>query len=101
MKIRITAIRKASYPDLMAKYENPIEHTCDVTEGQEWISIDGHCPEGMCPSAWGSMKEYVEALARGYYGIREVRKIEAVGLDIAGADPEGIMGALYFSERAL
>ena len=47
MKIRITAIRKASYPDLMAKYENPIEHTCDVLEGQEWISIDGRCPEGM------------------------------------------------------
>ena len=65
MKIRITAIRKASYPDLMAKYENPIEHACDVQEGQEWISIDGKCPEGMCPSAWDSMKEFVEALARG------------------------------------
>ena len=65
MKIRITAVRKASYPDLMAKYENPIEHTCDVLEGQEWISIDGQCPEGMCPSAWGSMREFVEALARG------------------------------------
>ena len=65
MRIRITAVRKASYPDLMAKYENPIEHTCDVLEGQEWISIDGRCPEGMCPSAWGSMKEFVEALARG------------------------------------
>lgn len=33
-KVRITAIRKASYPDLMAKYENPIEHSCDVLEGQ-------------------------------------------------------------------
>ncbi len=33
MKIRITAVRKASYPDLMAKYGNPIEHTCDVQEG--------------------------------------------------------------------
>ena len=65
MKIRITAVRKASYPDLMAKYENPIEHTCDVLEGQEWISVDGKCPEGMCPSAWGSMREFVEALARG------------------------------------
>jgi len=31
-KVRITAIRKASYPDLMAKYENPIEHTCDVVD---------------------------------------------------------------------
>ena len=65
MKIRITAIRKASYPDLMAKYENPIEHACDVQEGHEWISIDGKCPEGMCPSAWESMREFVEALARG------------------------------------
>ena len=37
MKIRITAIRKASYPNLMAKYENPIEHACDVQEGQEWM----------------------------------------------------------------
>lgn len=24
-KVKITAIRKASYPDLSAKYENPIE----------------------------------------------------------------------------
>ena len=33
-KVRITAIRQTIYPDLMAKYENPIEHTCDVREGQ-------------------------------------------------------------------
>ena len=65
MKIRITAIRKASYQDLMAKYENPVDHACDVLEGQEWISVDGRCPEGMCPSAWNSMREFVEALARG------------------------------------
>ena len=32
-KVRITAIRKASYPDLMEKYENPIEHACNVEEG--------------------------------------------------------------------
>ena len=64
-KIRITAIRKASYPDLMAQYENPIEHACDVQEGQQWISVDGKCPEGMCPEAWKSMREFVAALARG------------------------------------
>ena len=64
-KVRITAIRKASYPDLMAKYENPIEHACDVVEGQQWISVDGKCPEGMCPEAWKSMREFAEALARG------------------------------------
>ena len=36
-QVRITAIRKASYPDLMAKYENPIEHACDVEEGMVWF----------------------------------------------------------------
>ena len=34
---------------------------------------------------------YVKALANGYYGIRDVRKIEAVGLDIYGADVDAIM----------
>ncbi|MBR5699070.1 MAG: TIGR04076 family protein [Prevotella sp.] len=64
-KVRITALRQTVYPDLMAKYENPIEHTCDVTEGQQWVSVDGQCPKGMCPAAWYSMREYVESLARG------------------------------------
>ena len=34
---------------------------------------------------------YVKALAQGYYGIQDVRKIEAVGLDIYGADVDAIM----------
>ena len=36
---------------------------------------------------------YVKALAQNYYGIPEVRKIEAVGLDIDGADVNAIMAA--------
>ena len=36
---------------------------------------------------------YVKALAQNYYGIQDVRLIQAVGLDIAGADVEAIMGA--------
>ena len=64
-KVRITAMRQTVYPDLMAMYENPIDHACDVKEGQQWTSVDGRMPEGMCPSAWGSMREFVEALARG------------------------------------
>ena len=31
---------------------------------------------------------YVRALAQGYYGIRDVKLIQAVGLDIEGADAE-------------
>ncbi len=34
---------------------------------------------------------YVKALAQNFYGIQDVRKIEAVGLDIAGANVNMIM----------
>ena len=64
-RIKITAIRQTVYPDLMEKYENPIEHACEVHEGQVWISIDGQQPEGLCDEAWLTMQRFVEALARG------------------------------------
>lgn len=64
-KIRITAVRKTEYHDLMAEYENPIEHACDVVIGQQWISIGGQRPEDFCPSAWDSVRAFVESLARG------------------------------------
>ena len=64
-KVRITAIRQIQYADLMAKYESPIQHTCDVKTGQSWISIDGQRPEGLCDSAWESMEYFVRELANG------------------------------------
>ena len=64
-KVRIKAIRQTVYTDLMKEYENPIQHTCDVRMGQEWISENGECPVGMCPSAWESMRPFVESLSRG------------------------------------
>ena len=63
--VKITVIRKADYKDLQARYENPIEHTCDVREGQTWVSREGQKPEGLCDSAWESMRPFVEALSRG------------------------------------
>ena len=63
--IRITAIRKANYTDLQEQYENPIEHTCDIMEGQTWVSVGGKIPDGMCQSAWESMQWFVEQLAAG------------------------------------
>ena len=36
---------------------------------------------------------YVKALAQNYFGIRDVRKIKADGLDIVGADVNAIMAA--------
>ena len=64
-KVKITAIRKACYPDLMEKYENPIEHTCDVQEGMTWICENGEKPEGFCDSAWDSVAPFVIPLSQG------------------------------------
>ena len=36
-RVRITAMRQTVYRDLMARYENPIEHTCDIAVGQTFI----------------------------------------------------------------
>lgn len=63
--VKITAVRKTCYPDLMEKYENPIAHTCNVAERQVWISENGEKPDGFCNSAWESMAYFVGTLARG------------------------------------
>ena len=65
LNVRITAIRQNVYNDLIAQYENPIEHACDIRKGQQWISVNGKYPEGLCPSAWESMRPFVESLAQG------------------------------------
>jgi len=63
--VRITAVRQTVYDDLMAQYENPIEHACDVSMGQQWLSTDAQRPADLCPSAWEVMRPFVESLARG------------------------------------
>lgn len=64
-KCRITVMRKADYKDLSDKYENPIEHACDLHEGQVFISNGWERPEGMCQSAWDSMSAFVMTLSHG------------------------------------
>ena len=64
-KVKITAMRQTVYRDLMEKYENPIEHACDIAVGRQWVAVDGRRPEGLCPEAWTAMRPFVEALARG------------------------------------
>ena len=62
---RITVMKMAQYDDLIEKYENPIEHTCDMRLGQEFISVGGEKPENMCDSAWESISPFVMTLAHG------------------------------------
>lgn len=63
--VRITALRRASYTDLSEIYENPIDHACEVREGDVFISKGGERPEGFCESAWGVMEPFVRELASG------------------------------------
>ena len=58
-------MRQTVYRDLMQQFENPIEHACDICLGQSFLSIDAQRPQGLCESAWESMRHFVEALARG------------------------------------
>ena len=64
-KVRITVMRRARYDDLIAKYENPIEHACDMEEGQVFTANGWERPEGLCLSAWESMSPFVLALSHG------------------------------------
>ena len=51
-KCKITVMRIACYQDLMEKYENPMEHACNMKEGQVFIANGWEKPKGMCDSAW-------------------------------------------------
>ena len=64
-KCRITVMRKAAYPDLSARYENPIAHACDMAEGQVFIANGWQKPDGLCQSAWDTMSPFVLALSHG------------------------------------
>lgn len=58
-------MRRTEYPDLMEKYENPIEHACDMRIGQVFVSQCGERPEGLCNTAWECMSHFVMALSHG------------------------------------
>ncbi len=64
-RCRITVMRMARYDDLIAQYENPIQHACDLREGQVFITQGWQRPEGLCLSAWESMSPFVLALSHG------------------------------------
>lgn len=64
-KVRITVMKMGCYPDLMAEYENPMEHPCDMVLGQVFVADGWNRPEGLCLSAWESMSPFVLALASG------------------------------------
>ena len=64
-KVKITVARKVSHDDLIEKYENPLEHACDVEEGQVFIANGWVKPGDFCDSAWDSISSFVMALSYG------------------------------------
>ncbi len=64
-KLKITVMRVARYDDLIAKYENPIQHACAMAEGQVFIADGWKKPEGFCDSAWDTISPFALALAHG------------------------------------
>ena len=64
-KVRITVKRMASYDDLIAAYENPIEHACSMQLGQTFVCNGWSRPENFCLSAWDAVSPFVMALSHG------------------------------------
>ena len=64
-KVRITVKRIARYDDLIAEYENPIEHACEMTVGQVFLCDGWQKPDGFCDSAWETVSPFVLALSHG------------------------------------
>ncbi|MCH5163584.1 MAG: TIGR04076 family protein [Clostridiales bacterium] len=58
-------MRMARYDDLIEKFENPIEHACDMSVGQVFIANGWVKPNGFCDSAWESVSPFVMTLSYG------------------------------------
>lgn len=70
-KIKITVMRIACYQDLMERYENPIDHACDMQVGQVFVADGWRKPEGFCDSAWETISPFVMTLTHGGQDIYE------------------------------
>ena len=64
-KVKITVMKRTVHTDLIELYENPIEHTCDMTIGDVFYSENAERPEGFCSAAWDSVYPFVKELAEG------------------------------------
>lgn len=68
---RITVMRITQYEDLMAQFENPISHACDMEIGQVFTANGWEKPEGFCQSAWDTLSPFVLALSHGAQDLYE------------------------------
>ena len=64
-KCKITVMRISRYEDLMAQFENPINHACDMEVGQVFVANSWEKPAGFCESAWSTRSPFGLALSHG------------------------------------
>lgn len=65
MKIKITVMKQTIYEDLMEMYENKIEHACLEKIGNVYYTDGIKKPDGMCDSAWETIKPFAKDLMDG------------------------------------
>jgi len=63
--IKITVMKIACYKDLIEKYENPIENSCNMKLGQVFLLSELKKPDDMCDSAWETLYPFVKDLFDG------------------------------------
>ncbi len=69
--VKITVMTRVEHHDLIEKYENSIEHACEMEIGKVYISHNAQKPDNFCNEAWTCMEKFVEELANGggdFYG---------------------------------
>ena len=64
-KVKITVMKMVCHQDLIDRYENPLEHPCDMHLGQVFIANGWQKPQGFCGSAWDTVSPFVMALSHG------------------------------------
>ncbi|MCR4615278.1 MAG: TIGR04076 family protein [Clostridiales bacterium] len=64
-KVKITVMKTVRHDDLIERFENPIEHACDMKIGQVFFSVDCEKPDNFCSSAWESLLPFVMILSHG------------------------------------
>ena len=59
-KVKITVVKKVRHDDLIEKYENPLEHECDVELNDVFIANGWQKPENFCDSAWEVLSPWLD-----------------------------------------
>lgn len=63
--VKITALVRHTYPELIEEYENPLTAPCETVIGKTYLSENAERPEDFCSAAWRVISPYVKTLAEG------------------------------------